>query len=92
VGPLAGAGRDLREAVPASDGVTCWAASEKAKRELGYAPRALDEDPRDLLRTAPQAEVNLRRPAQPARQPGPFATPALSGTLLREVTPTKEGA
>ena len=53
IGRLTGVGPDLREAVRASDGVTYWASSEKAKRELGYAPRALNEGLRDLLGTGP---------------------------------------
>jgi nucleoside-diphosphate-sugar epimerase len=37
----------LREAVSASDGVTYWASYEKAARELGYAPRTLEQGVRD---------------------------------------------
>ncbi len=52
-GPLAGrwtgAGPNLHEVVRASKGVTYWATSAKAERELGYAPRSLDEGLRDLL-------------------------------------------
>lgn len=36
-------GQDLGEIVRASAGVTYWASDAKARRELGYAPRDLDE-------------------------------------------------
>ena len=49
VGPLTGTGANLRETIRASDDVTYWASSDKAKRELGYAPRSLDDGLRDLL-------------------------------------------
>ncbi len=49
VGRAAGVGPNLSEVVRASDGVTYWAASGKAERELGYAPRTLDQGLRDLL-------------------------------------------
>jgi len=40
---------NLGETIRASDGVTYWASSEKAKRELGYAPRDLESGLRTLL-------------------------------------------
>ena len=40
-GPLLGIG--VSDYVSASDGVTYWATDAKARRELGYAPRTLDE-------------------------------------------------
>jgi dihydroflavonol-4-reductase len=43
VGRLTGTPPNLRELISASDGVTYWATDEKARRELGYAPRRLDE-------------------------------------------------
>jgi nucleoside-diphosphate-sugar epimerase len=49
VGPLVGVGPNLREAIRASKDVTYWASSAKAERELGYAPRDLDQGLRDLL-------------------------------------------
>jgi nucleoside-diphosphate-sugar epimerase len=49
VGPLVGVGPDLRETIRASDGVTYWASCAKARRELGYAPRALALGLQDLL-------------------------------------------
>jgi nucleoside-diphosphate-sugar epimerase len=41
-GPALGTEPNLAEIVRSSDGVTFWASSEKAKRELGYAPRDLE--------------------------------------------------
>jgi nucleoside-diphosphate-sugar epimerase len=50
IGPaLGGPEPNLAETIRASDGVTYWASSEKAKRELGYAPRDLDAGLRTLL-------------------------------------------
>jgi nucleoside-diphosphate-sugar epimerase len=43
VGRLIGTGPNLGEIISASDGVTYWATDAKARRELGYAPRSLDE-------------------------------------------------
>jgi dihydroflavonol-4-reductase len=44
VAPLGGAlGLNVREFVSASDGVTYWGRDDKARRELGYAPRSLAE-------------------------------------------------
>jgi nucleoside-diphosphate-sugar epimerase len=34
---------NLRELVRSADGVTYWATDAKARRELGYSPRSLDE-------------------------------------------------
>jgi dihydroflavonol-4-reductase len=42
VGPLMGFPPNLRELVRVSSGVTYWATDEKARRELGFAPRDLD--------------------------------------------------
>ena len=46
VGRLTGTAPNLRELISASDGVTYWARDDKARAELGYAPRGL----RDGLR------------------------------------------
>ena len=51
---LAPAGRlagqaNLREVVSASAGVTYWATSEKATRELGFSPRPLEDGLRDTF-------------------------------------------
>ena len=40
---------NLRELVKASDGVTYWATDDKARRELGYSPRSVDEGLRQTL-------------------------------------------
>ena len=61
IGPAMGVGPNLGEIVKASDGVTYWAKDDKARRELGYAPRGLEQGLRDTL----QAEGRL--PAAPAR-------------------------
>ena len=49
IGPALGVEPNLAETIRASDGVTYWASSEKAKRELGYAPRDLEAGLRTLL-------------------------------------------
>lgn len=41
VGKLLGVGPNLRELIRAAEGVTYWASDQKARRELGYAPRDL---------------------------------------------------
>jgi nucleoside-diphosphate-sugar epimerase len=41
VGRLLGTQPNLRELIRAADGVTYWATDQKARRELGYAPRDL---------------------------------------------------
>lgn len=43
VGPLLGFPANMRELVSSSDGVTFWARSDKAQRELGWTFRPLDE-------------------------------------------------
>ena len=59
VGPLLGYPPNLKELIATSDGVTWWASHEKAKRELGYAPRGLEQGIRDTL----AAEDRLPEPA-----------------------------
>ncbi len=49
VGRLTGTGPNLHEVIRASKDVTYWASSAKAERELGYAPRGLEQGLRDLL-------------------------------------------
>ena len=44
-----GPAADLREIISASDGVTYWASHDRADKELGYAPRGLDQGLADLL-------------------------------------------
>ncbi len=49
VGRMTGTGPNLHEVIRASKDVTYWATSAKAERELGYAPRGLEQGLRDLL-------------------------------------------
>ena len=49
IGPVLGFPPNLREAISASDGVTYWATDDKARRELGFAPRSLEQGLRDTL-------------------------------------------
>lgn len=49
VGKMMGQPPNLRELISSADGVTFWASYEKAKRELGYEPRGLEEGLRQLL-------------------------------------------
>jgi nucleoside-diphosphate-sugar epimerase len=44
-----GLGPNLRELITTSDGVTYWATDDKARKELGYAPRDLDTGLRQTL-------------------------------------------
>lgn len=49
VGKVMGQPPNLRELISAADGTTFWASNEKAKRELGYAPRGIEEGIRQTL-------------------------------------------
>ncbi len=49
VGKLLGQPPNLRELISSADGVSFWASHEKASRELGYAPRGLEEGLRQTL-------------------------------------------
>jgi dihydroflavonol-4-reductase len=49
VGKLMGQPPNLRELISSADGVTFWATHEKASRELGYAPRGMEEGMRQTL-------------------------------------------
>jgi nucleoside-diphosphate-sugar epimerase len=49
VGKLMGQPPNLREMISSADGVTFWASYEKASRELGYAPRDIEQGMRDML-------------------------------------------
>jgi nucleoside-diphosphate-sugar epimerase len=40
---------NLREVISASDGVTYWASSAKAERELGFRPRSIESGLRDTF-------------------------------------------
>jgi nucleoside-diphosphate-sugar epimerase len=49
IGPAMGFPPNLRELVKVSAGVTYWAKDDKARRELGFQPRPLDEGLRDTI-------------------------------------------
>jgi dihydroflavonol-4-reductase len=49
IGPLMGFPPNFRELISTSDGVTYWAKDDKARRELGYSPRPLEQGLRDTL-------------------------------------------
>jgi len=49
VGKLMGQPPNLRELISSADGVTFWASHEKASRDLGYAPRGMEEGLRQTL-------------------------------------------
>jgi dihydroflavonol-4-reductase len=49
LGPLLGLPPNLHEAISASDGVTYWASDAKARRELGYSSRPLEQGLRETL-------------------------------------------
>jgi dihydroflavonol-4-reductase len=49
LGKLMGFPPNFKELISASDGVTYWAKDDKARRELGYAPRDLDAGLRETL-------------------------------------------
>jgi dihydroflavonol-4-reductase len=54
VGKLMGQPPNLRELISSGDKVTFWASHEKASRELGYAPRGLEEGFRQTLEADPR--------------------------------------
>ena len=49
VGKLMGQPPNLRELISSADGVTFWASYDKAKSELGYEPRPLEQGLRETL-------------------------------------------
>lgn len=49
VGKLMGQPPNLRELISSADNVTFWASNEKARRELGFAPRGLEDGLRQTL-------------------------------------------
>lgn len=61
VGKVMGQPPNLRELIASADGVTFWASHEKASRELGYAPRGMEEGLRQTL----EAEGKLPAPLRP---------------------------
>jgi nucleoside-diphosphate-sugar epimerase len=52
IGPLMGFPPNLRELIRVSDNVTYWARDDKARRELGFAPRDLETGLKDTLAAA----------------------------------------
>jgi nucleoside-diphosphate-sugar epimerase len=54
VGKVMGQPPNLRELISSADGVTFWASHEKASRELGYAPRGMEEGLRQTLEGDPR--------------------------------------
>jgi dihydroflavonol-4-reductase len=59
VGKMMGQPPNLRELISSGDDVTFWASHEKASRELGYAPRGMEEGLRQTL------EADDRFPSPP---------------------------
>jgi dihydroflavonol-4-reductase len=55
VGPALGFPPNLRELIKVSDDVTYWAKDDKARAELGFAPRPLEEGLRETLEAAAPA-------------------------------------
>ncbi len=49
VGKIMGQPPNLRELISSADGVTFWASYDKAKAELGYEPRGLEQGLRETL-------------------------------------------
>lgn len=49
VGKIMGQPPNLRELITSADGVTFWAKADKAKAELGFAPRGLEQGLRDTF-------------------------------------------
>ncbi len=49
VGKLMGQPPNLRELISSADGVTFWASYDKARGELGYEPRGLEQGLREML-------------------------------------------
>jgi len=49
IGPALGFGPNLGEIIKATHNVTYWARDDKARREIGYSPRSLEQGLRDTL-------------------------------------------
>ena len=49
IGPLMGFPPNFRELISVSDGVSYWMTDDKARRELGFAPRGLERGLKDTL-------------------------------------------
>jgi nucleoside-diphosphate-sugar epimerase len=55
IGPALGLGPNLREMVRSAEGVTYWATDDKARSELGYAPRDLKTGVRQMVEALARA-------------------------------------
>ena len=60
VGPMLGFGPNLGEIIKAADRVTYWAKDGKARQELGYSPRPLEQGLRDTLAAEGRLPVSAR--------------------------------
>jgi dihydroflavonol-4-reductase len=60
VGPMLGFGPNLGEIIKAADRVTYWAKDDKARQELGYSPRPLEQGLRDTLAAEGRLPVSAR--------------------------------
>jgi dihydroflavonol-4-reductase len=49
IGPVLGFPKNLRELIKSSDGVTFWATDQKARRDLGFSARPLDDGLRETV-------------------------------------------
>jgi hypothetical protein len=52
LGPVMGFPPNFRELISSIDGVTFWARSDKARDELGFAPRPMTEGLREVVAAA----------------------------------------
>jgi nucleoside-diphosphate-sugar epimerase len=48
-GPALGLPPNIPELIAVSDGVSYWMSDEKARQELGFAPRSLEDGLRETL-------------------------------------------
>lgn len=60
VGKLMGQPPNLRELISSADGVTFWASYDKARNELGYEPRGLQDGLRAMLETEGRVSASVR--------------------------------
>lgn len=56
IGPLMGFPPNFRELISVSDGVSYWMTDDKARQELGFSPRSLEQGLRDTLGPAAQRQ------------------------------------
>ena len=67
---------NLRELIRTSDGVTYWAKDDKARRELGYAPRDMDTGLRETLANELRRTECTNQISQAAWRRSPARRPA----------------